>query len=89
MIVIYGMMGGHAVLCFVLALVKCTKIFFSQADDALCLFDHPKQCSWRYYSVPHQSSAVLPKAKVFIYSLKPISEACRVGGLQASTRLVL
>jgi hypothetical protein len=38
-----GRVKGQAVLCFVLNLVKCTRICFSGAKDAPCLRAHSKQ----------------------------------------------
>jgi hypothetical protein len=40
-----GRVRGQALLCFVLALVKCTMIYFSGAQDAPCLLAHSKHHS--------------------------------------------
>jgi hypothetical protein len=36
---------GQAVLCFVITLAKCTRIYFSGVNKALYLLAHPKQRS--------------------------------------------
>ncbi len=56
---------GYAVLCFFLALVKCTRIYFSGANDAPCFPAYSKQCSWMLCSVLQLSSVLLLKARVF------------------------
>ncbi len=88
-IVSNGRVRGIVVLCFVLALVKCTMIYFSGANDAPCFLAHSKQRTWMLHSILHLSSVVLPKAMAFTLSTKPIPEDCEVGRLQASTRLAL
>jgi hypothetical protein len=85
----YGRVRGQAVLCFVHALVKCTRIYFSGANDAPCFLAHSKQRSWMLCSVLQLSLVVLPKARAFTSSTKPIPEDGEVGRLQASTRLAL
>ncbi len=56
-------MRGQEWLCFVLALVKCTRIYFSGANDAPCLQAHSKHCSWMVCSILQFSSVDLPKAR--------------------------
>ncbi len=84
-----GRVRGQALSCFVLALVKCTRIYFSSANDAPCLLAHSKHQSWTVYSVLLYSSVDLPKARAFTSSTKPVPDAGRVKGLQASTKLAL
>ncbi len=84
-----GRVRGQALLCFVLALVKCTRIYFSGANDAPCLLAHSRHHSWTVCSVLQFSSVDLPKARAFTLSTKLVPDAGRVGGLQASTRLAL
>ncbi len=58
-------MRGQALLCFVIALVKCTKIYSAGANDALCLLANSKYCSWRVCSVLQFLSVDLPMARAF------------------------
>jgi hypothetical protein len=88
-IVIQGRVEGQVVLCYVLALVKCTMINFSWANIASCFLSHPNHLSWMLCSVLQLSSVVLPKARAFTSSTKPVYEDGRVVMLQASTRLAL
>ncbi len=82
-------MRGQEWLCFVFALVKCTRIYFSEAKDAPYLLAHPKYRSWTVCSVLQFSSVDLPKARAFTWSTKPVQEAGRDGRLNISTRLAL
>ncbi len=82
-------MRGQVLLCFVLTLVKCTRIYFSGAKDATCLWAHSKHRSWTVCSVMQLSSVNLLKAKAFTLSTRLVPEARRVRGLQTSTRLAL
>ncbi len=75
------------VLCFVLALVKCTRIYFSGANDAPCFLAQSKHLLWTVCSVLQFSSVYLPNARVITSSTKPMPDAGRVGGLQMTTRL--
>ncbi len=84
-----GRVRGQAEFCSVLASVKCTRIYFSGANDALCLLAYSKQCSCMVCSVLQLSSVILPKARAFTSPTKPIPEDGRVGRLQVSTRLAL
>ncbi len=77
------------VLCFVLALVKCTKIYFSGANNVPCLLAHSKHHSCIVCSVLQFSFNALSKTRVFKLSIKLVIEAGRVGQLQVSTRLEL
>ncbi len=80
---------GQALLCFVVTLVKCTRIYFSGAKDAPCLPAYTKHRSWTVCSALQVSLVNMPKARTFTLSTKLVSEAGRVRGLQASTRLAL
>jgi hypothetical protein len=84
-----GLMQEPVVLCFIIAFVKCTSKNFTGANEAPCLLAYPKQCSWRLCRVLQLSSVILPKARAFTSPIKPILEANRAGGLQASTRIGL
>ncbi len=84
-----GRVRGQAVLCFVLALLKFIRIYFSGANNALCFLAHSKQRSWMLCSVLQVSSVVLPKARAFTSSTKPIPEDDEVSRLLASTRSAL
>ncbi len=84
-----GRRSGQALLCFVLALVKCTRIYFSGAKDAPCFLAHSKHCSWTACSVLQFSYVNLPNARVFTLSTKLVPDAGRVGLLQIPTRLAL
>jgi hypothetical protein len=53
-------MRGQALLCFVLVLVKCTKIYFAGATNALCLLANTKYCSWIVCSILQLLSVDLP-----------------------------
>jgi hypothetical protein len=81
-IVEVGRMRGQALLCFFLAFVKCTRIYFSGAKDTPCLLAHSKHRSCTVCSVLQFSSVDLPKASAFTSSTKPVPEAGRIGGLQ-------
>ncbi len=70
---------------FVLALVKCTRIYFSGAKEAPCLLAYSKHRSWTVCSVLQFSSVDLPKARAFTSPTKTVPEAGRVRGLQMST----
>jgi hypothetical protein len=61
-------MRGQTLLCFFLALVKCTRIYFSGAKDAPCLLAHSKHRSCTVCGVLQFSSVDLPKAGAFISS---------------------
>jgi hypothetical protein len=82
-----GRVRGQAVLCFVLALLKFIRIYFSGANNALCFLAHSKQHSWMLCSVLQLSSVVLPNVRAFTSSTKPIPEDGEMGRLQSSTRL--
>jgi hypothetical protein len=84
-----GRVRGQGVLCFVLALVKCTRIYFFGAKDAPCLQAHSKQRSWTVCSILQFSSVVWPNARVFMSLRKLMLEDGEVCCLQASTRLAL
>jgi hypothetical protein len=64
-----GRMRGQALLCFVLALVKCTRIYFSGANEAPCCLAHSKHRSWMVCSVLQFSSMDLPNARAFTSSI--------------------
>ncbi len=76
-------------LCFVLALVKCIRIYFSGANDAPGFLAHSRQRLWMLCSVLQLSSVFLPNARVFTSSTKLIPQYGEVGRLQALTRLAL
>ncbi len=40
-----GKMRGQSLLCFVLAVVKCTRVYFSGANNATCFQAYSKHCS--------------------------------------------
>ncbi len=63
-----GRMRGQALLCFVLALVKCTRIYFSGAKDAPCLQAHSKHCLWAVFSILQFSSVNLHNVRAFTSS---------------------
>ncbi len=88
-IVYIGKMRGQEGLFFVFALVKCTRIYFSEANDAPCLLAHSKHRSLTVCSVLQFFSVNLPKARAFTLSTKLVPEAGRVRGLQILTRLAL
>jgi hypothetical protein len=81
-----GQNEGQVLFCFVLALLKCTRIYFLGANNAPCLLAHSKHCSWMVCIVLQFSSVDLLKATVFTYQ-QNWSHTWRVVGLQASTRL--
>ncbi len=82
-------MMGQVWLCFVVALVKCIRIYFSGAKDAPCLLAHATHRSWTVCSVQLFSYVNLRKASAFTSSTKLVPGAGRVGALQISTRLAL
>jgi hypothetical protein len=84
-----GRARGQEVLCFVLALVKCTRIYLSGANDTPCFLAQSKHLSWTVYSIPQFSSVDLPKARAFTSFTKLTPEARIVERLQISTRWVL
>jgi hypothetical protein len=73
-------MRGQALLCFVLALVKYTRIYFSGAKDAPYLLANSKYHPWTVYSVLEFSSVDLLKARAFTSSTMLVLEARRVSG---------
>jgi hypothetical protein len=80
---------GQVVLCFILALVKCTRIYFSGANDVPSFLAHSKERLWTLRSVLQLSSIVLPTAKAFTSLIKLISDVGKLGRLQAWMRLAL
>ncbi len=82
-------MRGQVLLCFVLALVKCTRIYFSGAKEAACYLAHSKHCSWTVCSILQFTSINLPNTRPFTSSTKLVPEAGRVRGLKSSSRLAL
>ncbi len=82
-------MRGQAVQCFVFALVKCIRIYFSGANDTPCLLADLKHHLWIVCGTQQLSSINLSKAMAFMSSKKPVPEAGKVGGLQVLVRLVL
>ncbi len=80
-----GRVRGQSVLSFVLALVKCTRIYFAGANNAPWLLAHLKHCSWRLCSILQLSLVVSPKARAFTSSTKPIPVDGEAGRLQALT----
>jgi hypothetical protein len=68
---------------------KCTRIYLSEANDALYFLAHSKQCLWILCGILLLSSVVLPKARAIRSSTNLIPEDDEVGRLQALTRLVL
>ncbi len=84
-----GQVGGQMLSCLVLALVKCTRIYFSGAQEAPCFMVHSKHSLWTVCSVLQFSSVNLPDARVFTSSSKPVQEAGTDRMLQALIRLAL
>ncbi len=84
-----GRVKGQVVLCFVIALVKCTTIYFSGAKDAPCLQAQYKQCSWTVCSVLQYLYVVLSKVTVFASPTGPLLDDGDVCLLQALTRLAM
>ncbi len=60
-----GRMKDQALLCFGLALLKCTVIYFTEAKAALCLRANFKHRLWRVCSILQFQSIYLPQARAF------------------------
>jgi hypothetical protein len=84
-----GGVRGQEVLCFVLTLVKCTKINFSGANNAPCYLAHSKQHLWIACSVEQFTSIYILKARAIMVLIKPVPKIGRVRDLQVLTWLVL
>ncbi len=76
-------------MCFVLAFVKCTRIYFSGANYALFFSAHSKYCSWTVNSVLQLFSVNLPKARASTSLINLVPDAGIVRVLQMSMRLAL
>ncbi len=82
-------MRGQVMLCILLALVECTRIFFSRAKTAPCLLAHSKHHSLTVYSILQYSYVKSPLARAFTSSMKLVAQAGSFGGLQIVTSLAL
>jgi hypothetical protein len=64
----------QAMLCFVLALVKCSRIYFFEANNALCFRAYLRQRLWMLSRILQLSSVVLPKARALMLLMRPTPE---------------
>ncbi len=55
-----GRIRRQELLCFILALVKCTTIYFFGANSAICFLADSKNCSWITCSVMQLLSVDVP-----------------------------